>query len=68
MKACIKAYCLIIGFFLFSFSSVFAQDQNVADSLLMVYQKGDLQGVERMSMLQKLAFNELNDPENAASH
>ena len=54
-----KAYYLIIG--LFSFIIVTAQDQRIADSLVIIYQQDRLEGIEKLELLKNLAFNELSD-------
>ena len=41
--------------------SISAQDQRVADSLLNIYQENRLVGIEKLELLRKLAFNEVND-------
>ncbi|MBT8260908.1 MAG: tetratricopeptide repeat protein, partial [Bacteroidia bacterium] len=56
----LKAYYILIGFF-FLISSAFTQDQKVADSLYIIYQKNDFQGEDRMQLLLKLGLNEMND-------
>jgi len=38
-----------------------AQDQRVADSLKIIYKEGKLQGIEKLKLLSKLSYNELND-------
>ena len=47
-------------FLLLCFSS-YAQDQRIADSLKIIYEENKLQGVEKLELLQKLAYNEMND-------
>ena len=57
----VKAYYFLIGFFCFINPYISAQDQRVADSLVIVYQDGKLEGIEKLEMLNSLAFNEVND-------
>ena len=40
--------------------AVFAQDQKIADSLLIIYQQNQLTDTAKLSLLKKLAFHELN--------
>lgn len=54
----------LIIFLLFT-SSVFTQNQKKADSLLQEFNSKVFEGEERMDILQKLAFNELNDMDAA---
>ncbi len=57
-----KARCyLVIGLFnLMSFLSL-AQDQNLADSLAIVYKQGKLKDTAKMELLRNLSFNEVSD-------
>lgn len=68
MISYLKAYYTLIGFCLLIITSVCGQDQKVADSLLVIYQKDVLNVQERMYLLQKLAFNEVNDLEAALKY
>ncbi len=61
MYANIKAYYLLIGFFFFTFLPASAQNQKLADSLVLIYQKNTLQGTAKLELLRKLAFNEVKD-------
>ncbi len=56
-----KANYLLIGFICFSSFYTTAQDQKLADSLLIVYNEGKLSGLERLELLRSLSFNETND-------
>lgn len=48
-------------FFLFFFtSSLLAQDQQLADSLKKIYEKGELEDKAKLELLRNLAFNENN--------
>ena len=67
MSIKIKAY-FIIGFLCFFFISAFGQDQKVADKLKETYKENTLSDIERMELLQKLGFNELNDLELAIKY
>jgi len=51
---------LLIGlFFLFLFTTnLLAQDQQLADSLRQIYEKGKLEGQVQLALLKNLAFNE----------
>jgi adenylate cyclase len=55
-----KACYLLIGF-LYILQYGFSQDQRVADSLVRIYQKGDLQDTAKMELLRQLSFNEMRD-------
>ena len=68
MKLIQNAYYLLIGFFLLIITQVSAQDQKVADSLHVYYLQNDQSTEERMDLLQKLAYNELNDLEAALNY
>ncbi|RKS53078.1 class 3 adenylate cyclase [Gillisia mitskevichiae] len=57
----IKAYCLLIGFFCTGFQFTWSQDQKLADSLKIIYEKGETSGIERLELLRNLSFNEVND-------
>jgi adenylate cyclase len=56
-----KAYYLMIGFFFIAFQFIWSQDQKVADSLEIIYKKGETSGVERMKLLKDLSFNQVNN-------
>lgn len=56
-----KAYYALIGFFFFFCSSVFGQNQKLADSLTAVYNSNTLQGTPKLELLRALAFNEVTD-------
>ena len=50
----VKAYYLLIGFLLFIFLPASAQNQKLADSLVLIYQKNTLEGTARLELLRKL--------------
>lgn len=52
-------YASIFLFFLHL--SVFSQNQKVADSLVKIYQKGNLRNSEKLELLRNLSFNEVNN-------
>jgi len=56
-----KACYLLIGFFYLITLSVSAQDQRIADSLLIIYKSDNLKGVEKLELLSDLSFNEIKD-------
>lgn len=58
-----KAYYPIIGFLCLCCTNVTAQDQRIADSLAVIYERGELEGTAHMELLRNLSFNELNDPD-----
>jgi len=53
-----KACYLLIGFFCFIMQSVSGQDQKLADSLRVIYQKGELKDSAQMELLRQLSLNE----------
>ena len=57
----LKVYYLLMSFLCLNISFSNAQDQRVADSLVNIYQKDDLDGTEKLELLRELSFNELND-------
>ncbi len=63
-----KAYYILIGFLLLIFFPVYGQNQKKADSLFLIYQKDDRQGLERMELLQQLGLNEMNDLDAAIKY
>jgi signal transduction histidine kinase len=56
-----KAYSLLIGCFWFIGSSIFAQEQKIADSLARIYQQNTLTGKAKFELLVDLSFNETRD-------
>ncbi|TVZ28294.1 class 3 adenylate cyclase [Gillisia sp. Hel_I_86] len=56
-----KAYCFLIGFFFIGFQFIWSQDQKVADSLEIIYKKGQTSGIARLELLRNLSFNQVND-------
>ena len=55
-----KSYILLI-YFLFIIPNVFGQDQKVADSLAIIYNRGGLSDSAKMDVLNYLSFNEIKD-------
>jgi adenylate cyclase len=56
-----KACYFITGFLCFLFHSISGQDQKIADSLALIYQKNELKGEAKMELLRQLAFNQVTD-------
>lgn len=57
-----KACYLLTGFFwLLTGHDAFAQDQQVADSLVKIYYADTLQDEAKLELLRNLSFNEVND-------
>ncbi|MGB5404647.1 adenylate/guanylate cyclase domain-containing protein [Robiginitalea sp.] len=52
----------------FSSHSGLAQQQEIADSLRLIYEADTLRGVEKMELLLDLAFHEKSDPDLALSY
>ena len=57
-----KACYLLMGLF-FITPSIDAQNQSIADSLLLIYEKDILGGEEKLELLRNLSFNLLDDLE-----
>ena len=60
--------CLALVFCLLFINYSESQDQNVADELRVIYNKNELYGAEKMDLLQRLAYNELNDLDAALKY
>jgi len=56
---------VLLAFFLLYSGYLEGQQQQVADSLRQIYMADTLQGVEKMELLNRLAYNEINDLELA---
>ncbi len=56
-----KAF-LVLGFFFIFYSAVYCQDQKIADSLELIYSKGNFKEQDRLKILEELATHSL-DPE-----
>ncbi len=56
-----RAYYFLIGFFCFFYVSGLAQDQRVADSLALIYDRNEAVGIQKLELLRDLAFNEKSD-------
>ena len=56
-----QAYVTLVIMLCLSISSVYAQDQKLADSLKIIYNEGTLSDSERLVILRKLSFNEIED-------
>ncbi|NEU09758.1 tetratricopeptide repeat protein [Flavihumibacter sp. R14] len=56
-----KVYFFLYAFFLMSISTVFAQEQKIADSLALIYQQKSLTDSAKLDLLGNLSFNELRD-------
>lgn len=63
-----KVFALILGFLFFFSTLGFSQDQRVADSLVLIYQKNELTGVEKLELLNELSFNENKDTKLALKY
>ncbi len=61
MHLIFKAYCLLIGFFFTGIQLIWCQDQRLADSLEIIYEKDQTSGIEKLELLRNLSFNEVND-------
>ena len=64
----LKAYYILIGFFLCNIISAFGQDQQKVDSLLIEYQKVNPNSEEKMDVLHKLGYYETNDLDAALEY
>lgn len=56
-----KLCILLISSLCLSLPAVFSQDQKVADSLAIIYNKGKLNDTARLELLRQLSFNEVKD-------
>ncbi len=56
-----KACHFLIGFLCLIVQNVSGQDQKVADSLAIIYQKNILEDTAKLELLRNLSFNEVND-------
>lgn len=56
-----KAYSILIGFLFFILTSVYSQDQKVADSLKQIYQHETPDDTAKLELLTNIAFNEVNN-------
>ncbi len=63
-----QAYYWLIGLLSIVSIPCKSQDQRIADSLTLVYQKNELVGTEKLELLRNLAFNELNDTKLALKY
>lgn len=56
-------YSFTIALFVFfvAISTISAQEQKVADSLVKIYQKGNIKNAEKLELLRNLSFNEVNN-------
>ncbi|MFN8256289.1 MAG: ATP-binding protein [Bacteroidales bacterium] len=57
----VKYPFLLISVLWLIFPTVFGQNQKDADSLTIIYNKGNLSDSERLELLWQLSFNEMND-------
>ena len=56
-----KARYILVGFLFFLTISVVAQDQRIADSLVIIYKADTVHGLAKLELLNDLSFNEIND-------
>jgi class 3 adenylate cyclase len=64
-----QAYSLAMGLLFMLFSPpCWGQDQRIADSLTLIYQKNTTKGSEKLELLRNLAFNEQNDTKLALKY
>lgn len=61
MRKNCNAYYYVISFIFIIHAQLFSQDQAMADSLKLIYERGNASGVERLELLRNLSFNETND-------
>ena len=61
-----KSLLLLIGLFCFIYLS--AQDQRMADSLVMIYNENKIEEKEKLQLLKDLAYNEMDDLQKALSY
>ena len=63
-----NAYYLLIGLFCLCYQPISAQDQRVADSLALIYNRNEVVGIEKLELLRDLSFNEKSDPDLAMEY
>lgn len=63
-----KAYSVLIGCYCIILSSVFAQEQKIADSLALIYEQNTLTGVAKFEFLTDLSFHEIRDLEKSLQY
>ena len=63
-----SSFALILGIFCSVSTLVFSQDQRIADSLVLIYQKNELSGEDKLGILNDLAFNENSDTQLAIAY
>lgn len=52
---------LLCSFLLLLSTMIMAQEQKIADSLKVIYKKGNLNKMDKLELLRNLSFNEIND-------
>jgi len=52
---------LLYSFVLLLSTIIMAQEQKIADSLTVIYKKGNLNKIDKFELLRNLSFNEIND-------
>ena len=62
----IKKACLALGFFFIAISGVYGQNQKFADSLELIYAKGDFREQDRLKILEELAVNSTDPKQKLA--
>lgn len=62
----LRSLFFIMGFFCFHLLP--AQDQRKADSLAIIYNDNQLQGIDKLILLKELAYNEMDDLEKALTY
>lgn len=53
----------MMGLFCLLITSIHAQDQRVADSLIPIYEADTLRGLEKLELLREISFNQVSDPD-----
>ena len=61
MSIKLKVNFLLISFLCLILPAVYSQDQKVADSLTIIYNKGMLNDTDMLELLRQLSFNEVKD-------
>tara|TARA_R110002072_G_scaffold174802_1_gene330374 strand:- start:2471 stop:4276 length:1806 start_codon:yes stop_codon:yes gene_type:complete len=54
--------------FLFCLQITFSQDRNLADSLKIIYDAGNIEGLDKLELLRNLSFNSANDAEESLKY
>jgi len=60
--------CVLVAYLLLCLQVSFAQDRKLADSLKVIYEEGNITGVDKLELLRNLSFNTANDIEESLNY